>query len=189
MSILFKRNSFASLAVIALLTTTSAGHAMDDQGTMMMNDAPTQQAQTQVTTAPEVTSNVTTDPQSRVTTSKVSVASGNVIRDNYVISSELRPSAGDPQNYAQLDTILPNQNQVAISSNPVQVQQTTTITATTQTFDPSMIEPAAGNETMSPVQGQSFGQTMTQGQAELAADGQIIPSVRQGEISQEIRNY
>ena len=189
MSKLLNITSFASLAAIALLATTSAGHAMDNESTMMTNDTTAQQVQMKTMNAPAVTSDVTTDPQSRVTTSKVSVASGNVIRDNYVISSELRPSAGDPQGYAQLDKILPGQNQAAISSNPVQVQQTTTTTATTKTFDPAMIEPAAGNEMMAPVQGQSFGQTMTQEQAELAADGQIIPSVRQGEISPEIRNY
>ncbi len=179
MSKLFKSTSLASLAAVALLATTSVGHAM-------ANDAPMQQAQVQTMASPAVTSNVTTDPQTRVTTSKVTVSSDNLVRDNYVISSELRPSAGDPQNYAQLDQILPQQNQAAISSNPVQTQTTTTMTATTaQPMNPAMIEPAAGNE-FAPIQTQAYGQTMTQEQAELAADGQIIPSVRQGELSPEI---
>lgn len=198
-----RTTTFASLAAAALLATTSSGHSMGNDTSSTTMDA---QMQTMATTsAPVASSEIYTDPQTHVVTSKVTTSNGNMVRDSYVISSELRPTPGDPENYATLDRILPSENRVATSSSVIaqsaQPQQATTVTTTRiqnmpvmtaengEEFDPNAIEPAAGGEgnMLSGVDAQPRSAPyMNETQAELAVDGQIVPSVRQGELSPEL---
>ena len=122
---------------------------------------------------------VETNPQTNVTTIERQSADNDIIMKNKVIMSELRPSAGDGS-YTQLSDILvqaeQENNNMPMSAQPESADAI------------NQLEDAVEADTDMMVSDDAPVVKEMQVQDELGTDdnGQIIPSVRQGEMEYEI---
>ena len=162
----------AIITTLAIMASGSSAIAMDN-------------------TQPRVTNDVTTNPTTNVTTSTTTTTTGDMKKISKVVASELRPSAGDPT-YSNANGVAVAPRMMEDSDNAILAQSDTSVRnsgTTVITPEKPMHSNNMGVQPVDPVavntETEALSTTSVE-QAEIATDGNVVPSVRSGEMVEDI---